>query len=610
MAVHNADIARVFEEIADLLEIQEANPFRVRAYRNAARTVGDVRIDLAQTIAAGRPLPKLPGIGEDLDEKIHEIVATGTTALLERLHKELPPTITALLRIPGLGPKRVRMLHRELKIRTLEELARAARAGRIGALKGFGAKTEAGILEAAEAHLTKKQRFKLAVAAQYAEPLAAYLAGGRGAGEVVVCGSFRRMKETVGDIDILVTSATPAAVMARFAKYPEVRETIARGETRASAVLACGLQVDVRVVPAESFGAALHYFTGSKAHNIAVRRLGQAKGLKINEYGVFKVAKGAHGKGREKRIAGETEASVFASVGLPFIAPELREDSGEIEAARRGELPKLVELGDLRGDLHAHTKATDGKNTLEEMALAAKKAGLDYLAITEHSRRMTVAHGLDPQRLAGQIEEIDRLNERLVGITLLKGIEVDILEDGALDLPDATLAKLDLVVGAVHSKFGLPRARQTERILAAMESPYLSILAHPGGRLIGEREAYDVDMLKIVRKARARGIALELNAHPERLDLTDVHCRMAKEEGVLVAINSDAHSVNEFDNLRFGVGQARRGWLDKADVLNTRPLAELRAGLARRQTRQPAAGAKTRHAVKRTRGARRAGAAR
>ncbi|MCC6608808.1 MAG: DNA polymerase/3'-5' exonuclease PolX [Burkholderiales bacterium] len=578
MAVHNADIARVFEEIADLLEIQEANPFRVRAYRNAARTVGDLRIDLAQTLAEGKPLPKLPGIGADLASKIREIAETGTTALVERLHKELPPAITALLRIPGLGPKRVRALHRELDIRTIEQLAQAAREGRISKLAGFGAKTESGILEAAEAHLTKKQRFKLAVAAQYAEALAAYLAATKGAGEVVVCGSFRRMKETVGDLDVLVTSAAPAAVMRRFAKYPEVKEMLASGETRASALLAGGLQVDVRVVPKESFGSALHYFTGSKAHNIAIRRLGQAQGLKINEYGVFKAGKG----GAERRVAGDTEASVFKAVGLPFIAPELREDSGEIEAARRGELPQLIELSDLRGDLHAHTKATDGKNALKEMALAAKAAGLAYLAITEHSRRLTVAHGLDPRRLARQIDEIERLNGELAGITLLKGIEVDILEDGTLDLPDAILAKLDLVVGAVHSKFNLPRAQQTERILAAMDSTFFSILAHPSGRLIGAREAYDVDMLKIVRKAKARGIALELNAHPERLDLTDVNCRMAKEEGALVAISSDAHSVHDFDNLRFGIGQARRGWLEKADVLNARPLAELRSLLARR----------------------------
>jgi len=581
--VHNADIARIFEEIADLLEIQEANPFRVRAYRNAARTVGDVRRDLAQAIAEGKQLPKLPGIGADLAAKIEEIAKTGTTGLLEKLHKELPPAITALLRIPGLGPKRVRALHRDLKVQTLEQLADAARAGRVRELPGFAAKTEATILQAVEAHLTKKQRVKLAVAAQYAEPLAEYLRKPKGIGEVVVCGSFRRMRETVGDLDILVTSDTPDAVMARFAKYPEVKEMLASGPTRASALLASGLQVDVRVVPAQSLGAAMHYFTGSKAHNIAVRRLAQAKGLKINEYGVFKVAKG----GTERRVAGDTEASVFKAVGLPFIPPELREDAGEIEAARRGELPQLLELADLRGDLHAHTKATDGKNTLREMAEAARALGLEYLAITEHSRRIAMAHGLDPQRLAKQMDEIDRLNAELEGITLLKGIEVDILEDGTLDLPDSILARLDLVVGAVHSRFNLPRARQTARILAAMESPYFTILAHPSGRLIESREPYDVDMLKIVRKAKARGIALELNAHPERLDLTDTHCRMAKEEGVLVAVSSDAHTTLDLENLRFGVGQARRGWLEKSDVLNTRTLAELRKLISRGRATPP-----------------------
>jgi DNA polymerase (family X) len=571
--VHNADIARIFEEIADLLEIQEANPFRVRAYRNAARTIGDVRRDLPQTVAAGKPLPKLPGIGADLAAKIGEIAATGTTKLLEKLHKDLPPAITALLRIPGLGPKRVRALHRELRVQTLDQLADAARAGRVRDLPGFGAKTEAAILQGVEAHLTKKQRFKLTVAAQYAEPLAEYLRKSKGAGEVVICGSYRRMKETVGDIDILITSDTPDAVMAQFAKYPELKENIASGPTRASALLASGLQVDIRVVPAESFGAAMYYFTGSKAHNIAVRRLAQAKGLKINEYGVFRTAK----RGAERRVAGETEDSVFKAVGLPFIPPELREDAGEIEAARRGALPKLLELGDLRGDLHAHTKATDGKNTLREMALAARALGLEYLAVTEHSRRVAMARGLDPQRLARQIDEIDRLNEELAGgITLLKGIEVDILEDGTLDLPESILARLDLVVGAVHSRFNLPRARQTERILAAMDSPYFTILAHPSGRLIEAREPCEVDMLKIVRKAKARGIALELNSHPDRLDLSDTHCRMAKEEGVLVAISSDAHTTRDLGNLRFGVGQARRGWLEKTDVLNTRSLTELR----------------------------------
>jgi DNA polymerase (family 10) len=358
-----------------------------------------------------------------------------------------------------------------------------------------------------------------------------------------------------------------------------VKEMLASGGTRASALLASGIQVDLRVVPKESFGAALHYFTGSKAHNIAIRRLGQGAGLKINEYGVFR------GK---RRIAGDTEESVYAAVKLPYIPPELREDQGEIEAARRGELPRLVELADLQGDLHAHTRATDGRGSLREMAEAARERGLRYLAITEHSRRVTVAHGLDPVRLGKQIDEIDRLNAELSGIVLLKGIEVDILEDGSLDLPDSILAKLDLVVGAVHSKFNLPRARQTERILAAMDNAHFSLLAHPSGRLIDTRDPYDVDMLAIVRKARARGIFLELNAHPERLDLTDVHCRMARDEGVPVAIDSDAHSPGDFDHLAYGVGQARRGWLEKKDVLNTRPLAELKRALAPTMARRAA----------------------
>jgi DNA polymerase (family 10) len=581
MPVHNADIARVFEEIADRLELGDENPFRVRAYRNAARIVGDLRLDIAGELAQGRELPKLPGIGEDLSKKIHEIAATGTTGLLERLRKKMPAGITELLRIPGLGPKRVALLYRELDVHTAAQLQRAAQDGRLRGLAGFGAKTEQKLLEAVEARLGQATRFKLALAAQYAQPLAEALRKLRGVSEVAIAGSFRRMKDTVGDLDILVAAAKSDAVMERFTKYPEVKERLAAGGTRATVILQCGIQVDLRVVPQESFGAALHYFTGSKAHNIAIRRLGQAKGLKINEYGVFR------GK---RRIAGETERSVYAAVGLPYIEPELREDQGEIEAARRGALPRLVQLADLKGDLHAHTKATDGHNSLREMAEAARARGFAYLAITEHSRRETMAHGLDPARLAKQGDEIERLGSELEGIALLKGIEVDILEDGMLDLPDSALASLDLVVGAVHSKFGLPRARQTERILAAMDRPCFSVLAHPSGRLIGEREAYDVDMLAIVRKAKARGVSLELNAHPERLDLSDVHCRMARDEGVLVSVNSDAHSVNDFENLRYGIGQARRGWLEKKDLLNARPLAELRHLLAatmRRGGRKP-----------------------
>jgi DNA polymerase (family 10) len=566
MPVHNADIAAIFEEIADRLEIQGANPFRIRAYRNAARILGELPQEARMLLEKGEDLTRLPGIGDDLAAKIHEIVSTGRCSLLERLRRELPPAVTELLQIPGLGPKRVKALYHDLEVQTVEQLYRAARDGRIRALPGFGEKTELNILQAVEAHASQTRRFKLAVAAQYADALCAFLQAIPGVNQVTVAGSFRRMRETVGDLDILVTAAAGSPVMQRFAAYDEVAEVLSAGTTRASVILKCGLQVDLRVVADTCYGAALHYFTGSKAHNIAIRRLAQQLGLKLNEYGVF--------RGTE-RIAGDDEASVYRSVGLPWIAPELRENRGEIEAARAGRLPNLVEFADLRGDLHAHTQATDGHDSLRDMALAARALGLEYLAITEHSRHLTVAHGLDPLRLARQCDEIDRLNPELDGIILLKGIEVDILEDGSLDLPDEVLARLDLVVGAVHSRFDLSRARQTERILRAMDHPHFTLLAHPSGRLIEQRPPYDVDMLRIIRHARSRGCFLELNAHPDRLDLLDSHCQMAKQEGVLVSINSDAHSSFDFANLRYGIGQARRGWLEKDDVLNTRPLAAL-----------------------------------
>jgi DNA polymerase (family 10) len=572
MPVHNADIAAVFEEIADRLEIQGANPFRIRAYRNAARTLGELPQEARALLEKGEDLTRLSGIGDDLAAKVHEILSSGRCSLLDRLRRELPPAVTELLQIPGLGPKRVKALYHDLEVQTVEQLVRAARDGRIRALPGFGEKTELNILQAVEAHASQMRRFKLAVAAQYAEALTTFLQAVPGVNQVTVAGSFRRMRETVGDLDILVTAAAGSPVMQRFTAYDEVAEVLSAGITRASVILKSGLQVDLRAVEEKCYGAALCYFTGSKAHNIAIRRIAQKRGLKVNEYGVF--------RGTE-RIAGEDEASVYRSVGLPFIPPELREDRGEIEAAHDGRLPHLVEFSDLRGDLHAHTKATDGHDSLREMALAAKALGLQYLAITEHSRHLTVAHGLDPLRLTRQCDEIDQLNLELDGVTLLKGIEVDILEDGGLDLPDEVLGRLDLVVGAVHSQFHLSRAKQTRRILRAMDHPHFTLLAHPSGRLIDRREPYDVDMLRIIRHAKARGCFLELNAHPERLDLLDSHCQMAKEEGVLVSINSDAHSTFDFSNLRYGVGQARRGWLEKDDVLNTRPLAALRRLLKR-----------------------------
>lgn len=577
MPLHNAEIASIFLEIADLLEIQGQNPFRIRAYRNAARSVGEFGKSVAAMIEQNEDLKAIPGIGDDLASKMREIAASGKCDLLERLHHEMPVAITELLQVQGLGPKRVRAIHDALHVQTIDALYRAAKEGRIRALPGFGEKTEAHIVETIEAHLHKSRRFKLALAEQYAQPLMAYLSATPGAGEVVAAGSFRRRAATVGDLDILVAAhdaAVASAVMRRFVRYDEVAEVLALGETRASVTLRNGMQVDLRVVAPASFGSALVYFTGSKAHNIAMRRIAQARGLKINEYGVFR---------KDERIAGETEESVYDAIGLPWIPAQLRENRGELQAAGAHRLPALVERGDLRGDLHVHTSASDGRDSVFDMALAARERGLSYLAITDHSPRVAVAHGLDAKRLAKQIEEIDRVNRRLDGITLLKGIEVDILEDGSLDLPDAILMRLDVVVVAVHSHFDLPRAQQTERVLRALEHPCCSILAHPTGRLIEERAPCDIDLVRVIRKARERGCHLELNAHPERLDLADTYCQMAKAEGVLVSIDSDAHGRLDFDNLRYGIDEARRGWLEKRDVLNTRTLDELRP-LIRRPT--------------------------
>jgi DNA polymerase (family X) len=523
-------------------------------------------VPVADMVAKGEDLSELPSIGEDLAAKIKEIVDTGQCQTLEKLQKQMPPTVTQLLQIPGLGPKRVRTLYHELDVQTLEQLGRAALDHRIRELPGFGVKTEAAILQASGKQLDTPARFKLAIAAQYAEPLKEYLEKGPGAVAVVVAGSYRRCRETVGDIDILASASDARPMMDHFVAYDEVREIVAKGGTRSTVILKCGLQVDLRVVGVESFGAALQYFTGSKAHNIEIRRRAQERKRKISEYGVF--------AGR-RRISSDTEESVYRAVGLPWIPAELRENRGEIEAAQAGKLPVLVELRDLKGDLHAHTKASDGHHSLKEMAQAAASRGLEYLAITEHSRRLTVARGLDPQRLRRQIAEIDRLNAEFAGVTVLKGVEVDILETGRLDLPDEVLGKLDLVVGAVHSQFTLSRTKQTERILRAMDHPHFTILAHPTGRLLDGREPYDVDMLRIIRHARERGCFLELNAQPNRLDLLDIHCQLARDEGVLVAISSDAHRVQDFDNLLYGVGQARRGWLSKDDVLNTRSLTDL-----------------------------------
>ncbi len=572
MLIRNTDIADIFDALADHLEIAGENPFKVRAYRNAGRTIRGLGSELRDTVAAGESPTGLPGIGKDLAARIEEILATGTTRALEEVRRRVPAGVVEMLRIPGLGPKRVGTLYRELGLDSLAALKAAAEAGRIRALAGFGARTEQAILQAVDAAVERGRRVSIAQAGPAVGELLAALRRLDGVIEAAAAGSFRRCRETVGDLDLLVAAEPGSAVMERFVEFAAAGQVLARGETKSSILLPGGLQADLRLVEQASFGAALQYFTGSQAHNVAVRHIGRRQGLKINEYGVFTL---------DGRVAGETEESVYRALGLAWIPPELREDSGEIEAAREGRLPCLVELEDIRGDLHSHTAETDGRDSLADMAVAARRRGMEYLAVTDHSQVLRMVDGLDERRLMAQMEAVDRINEGLQGFRLLKGIEVDILEDGRLDLPDSVLQRLDIVVGSIHSRFQLTLEQQTARILRAMDHRCFSILAHPSGRLIGEREPYAVDMAAVVRKAAERGCFLELNANPSRLDLTDLHCRMAKEAGVLVAINTDAHSTAELGQMRHGVNQARRGWLEKKDVLNARPLGELLALLKR-----------------------------
>ncbi len=577
MPVHNADIAAMFDEIADLLDIQGENPFRIRAYRNATRTVQGLGRELRDMVSAEEDLTKIPGIGADLAAKIVEAVATGAMQALDKLRKQFPPGITDLLRIPNLGPKRVKTLFHELKIESLRQLETAARAGQVRNLAGFGEKLERQILESIKSKADMGRRFLRAAVEPYAHALAQYLETVPGVEIVAIAGSCRRARETVGDIDLLAVADGESRIMDRFVHYDEAAEVPAHGKTKSSIVLRTGVQVDLRLVEEKSLGAALVYFTGSKAHNIAIRKRAQERGLKINEYGVFSAGEGKDGS----YVAGRTEKDVYATIDLPFISPELRENAGEIEAAEQGKLPKLVEFDDIRGDLHMHTAESDGRNSIREMAEAARARGYEYIAVTEHSRRLAMVGGLDEKRLRKQGEAIDRLNATLKGITVLKGIEVDILDDGGLDLPDSVLGELDLVIGSIHSQFKFPSERQTERVLRAMDHPYFSIFAHPTGRLLLEREPYEIDLARVIRHAAQRGCFMELNSHPLRLDLTDTFCRMAKAEGVRVCINTDAHGTTDLGHMVYGIGQARRGWLEKRDVLNTLPLKSLRAALAK-----------------------------
>jgi DNA polymerase (family 10) len=573
LRIHNVAIAQVFSDMADLLEIKGDNPFRVRAYRTAARTVNGLSQDISELLANGEDLSRFPGIGKDLAKKIEEVAVSGHLEVLERLKKEVSPELIQLMKIAGLGGKRVSVLNKKLGVLTISDLERAAREHKICKIPGMGEKIERSILEGIAHEKEAGGRVMLFEAEEIAKRMTAHLGTLKEIEKMIVAGSFRRRKETVRDIDILVTGTDNPKIVEHFFSFPEVVKIISKGETRSTAALTSGIQLDIRIVPDESYGAALHYFTGSQAHNIGIRKRGVRLGLKINEYGIYR---------GDERIGGRDEMDVFKAVGLTFIEPELREDSGEIEAAEAGELPELVNLRDIKGDLHSHTIRTDGHSTLEEMVEAAIKRGYSYLAITDHSQRLAMAHGLTPADVAEQIDIIDKMNGSLKNFTILKGIEVDILEDGSLDLPNTILRELDVCVCSIHSKFNLSSEMQTERVIRAMDNPHFNILAHPTGRLINNRAPYEIDMERVMEAAKERGCFLEVNAYPDRLDLTDFHCRMAKSMGVRISIDTDAHSVSDLDFMRFGVGQARRGWIEKTDVINTRNLKEILKLMKRR----------------------------
>ncbi|RMF95658.1 MAG: DNA polymerase/3'-5' exonuclease PolX [Planctomycetota bacterium] len=564
----NTDIAAVFEELADLLEFRGENPFRVRAYRNAARTISELPEEV-EAIAGDseRALTDLPGIGKDLAEKIRTLLETGTLPQLEELKAEIPESVLAMLRVPGLGPKRAAVLFRELNITSLDELAEACRQQKIRKLKGFGAKTEESILKGIAIAASADERTLWYFADKYVQEIRTHLEASPAVKKLEAAGSYRRCRETVGDLDFLIDSDDPAAVMDRFAEYERIDEVLLRGDTKMSVRLVDGIQVDLRVVPAESFGAALQYFTGSKEHNVILRGMAKDRGLKVNEYGVFR---------GEEYVAGADEADVYAALDLPWIPPELREGRREFEWAAEGKLPELIELDDIRGDLHMHTNWSDGADSIETMVEGAKAHGYEYVAITDHSKRVTIAGGLDAERLLKQWEEIDRINAKQKGIRVLKGVEVDILEDGPLDLPDDVLGQADWVVASVHFGQSQSRDRITKRVVDALAHPAVCAIAHPTGRLLLERDPYAIDMEAVFSAAAEHKKLLELNAHPRRLDLNDVHLAAAKQYGIPIVISTDAHNINRLDHMICGIRQARRGGLGKNDVANTRPWREFK----------------------------------
>jgi DNA polymerase (family 10) len=566
--VRNFEIARLFYEMASLLEVRGESVFRIRAYQRGAQTLETLAEDV-EALAARGALHQLPGIGKDLAAKIQEYLTTGRIARLEALREGLPPTFLGLLEIRGLGPKTARALYEQLGVESVAQLEEACRSKRIIGVAGVRERTCENILKGIAEWKAGRTRVLLPTAHAIAAAVAQALRAHGGVERLEIAGSLRRMRETVKDVDILVTSTDPARVIDTFVRLPSVVAVTGRGETKASVRHQEGLAIDLRVVEPAAFGAALQYFTGSREHNVRLRQLAIARGLKLSEYGVFDETTGA-------RVAGATEEEVYAALGLPWIPPELREDAGEFEAAREGRLPRLVEPRDLRGDLHAHTDWSDGHHPLEKLIEAAEARGWEYVIVSDHSRSLTIANGLSPDRLRAQRARIRELQARH-RIRILAGTECDILEDGTLDFPDALLAELDVVLAAVHSRFKQSRDEMTGRIVRALGNPHVDILAHPTGRRLGSREPYEVDMEAVFAAARAHGKAIEINGSPERLDMNDVHARRAAELGIPVAINTDTHYLSELNRTELGCAVARRAWIRPDQVLNTRPLEDLLA---------------------------------
>jgi len=564
-ALTNKKIAMALAEVADAMEIRGDNPFRIRAHRRAARTVEDHPGRVADLYAEGgeKTLQELPGVGAGIAAKIAELLETGALAEMARMEEQVPEGLRELLQVPGLGPKGVKALRDALGIANLQDLERVCAEGRVREVAGFGEAKEAGILKAVRAFQGRERRFRLSEAEEYAEQLRRALLAVQGVERVELAGSYRRRRDSVGDLDILVTARKGSGVMAALAGHETVQEVVARGETKSSVRLENDMQVDLRLVDPDCYGAALLYFTGSKAHNVALRTAAKARGIKISEYGVF---------AGNRRAAGATEEEIYQFLGLRWIPPELREDRGEIEAAAAGNLPDLVDLGDIRGDLQMHTTRSDGRNTPAEMAGAARALGYEYIAITEHSKAVTVAGGLDDEEVLAWCEELDREDGKAKGVRILKGMEVDILKEGDLDLAPETLSALDVVVATIHSHFALPRKVQTRRVVDAMRSGLVHVWGHPTTRMIGRRGPIDADMEEIFAVCAEEGVAVEINAHDSRLDLDDRGARTARQAGCRIVISTDAHSTEGLEMMRYGVGIARRAWLEPGDVLNTLPL--------------------------------------